>query len=421
MTRREAFRAFCSFAGASPLLHSQSQPYLGAHGIPLPPPSDFIPPLEQMADVFDFEQVFEKKVPKASADLTNTGVDDEWTLRRNREAFEYIALRPHMLAGAGKIDLSMTLLGQRFETPVFVCPTGTHSTVNPDGEPATARGAGAAKTLMIISNNSSYPIDGIGKAATGPIWFQLYPAADGRDRVQRAVDAGCKAICITVDNAYTPHRERLLRGAGDARATARRGRDGAPEAEGSGGGGRRASAAPKEFSPNLEGTYTGHLTWDYVEEVKSYTSVPVLVKGLLTPEDAVKAVEHGAAGVIVSNHGARYLDFAPSTIEVLPSIVEAVAGKIPILIDGGFRRGGDVLKALAIGATAVGLGRPVLWGLGAYGSEGVTHLLQLVQTELARAMGLSGRANIAAINHDLVQFDRRFGLVSYDQFVGRHK
>jgi 4-hydroxymandelate oxidase len=147
----------------------------------------------------------------------------------------------------------------------------------------------------------------------------------------------------------------------------------------------------------------------------------VLVKGLLTPEDAIKAVEHGAAGVIVSNHGARYLDFAPSTIEALPSIVDAVAGRIPILIDGGFRRGSDVLKALAMGATAVGLGRPVLWGLGAYGAEGVTHLLRMVQVELSRAMGLSGRPNLASINHDLVQFDRRFGFVPYDQFFGKRQ
>jgi 4-hydroxymandelate oxidase len=405
VTRRDAFLAFCSYSAASPLLRAQQ--YLGPHGIPLPPSSDFIPPLDLMADVFDFEQVFERKVPKAGSDLTNTGVDDEWTLRRNREAFEYIALRPHMLTGAGKIDLSITLFGQRYETPVFVSPTGTHTTVHPEGEPATARGAGAAKVLMVISNNSSYPIDRIGKAATAPIWFQLYPAADGRDRVQSAVDAGCKAICITVDNAYTPHRERLLRGASDARASAR--------------STARQLSAPKEIDPNLEGTYTGHLTWKYVEEVKSYTKLPVLVKGILTPEDAIQAVEHGAAGVIVSNHGARYLDFSPSTIEALPAIVDAVAGRIPVLVDGGFRRGSDVLKALAMGATAVGLGRPVLWGLGAYGAEGVTHLLRMVQVELARAMGLSGRANIAEINHDLLQFDRRFGFLSYDQVFGKYK
>jgi 4-hydroxymandelate oxidase len=145
----------------------------------------------------------------------------------------------------------------------------------------------------------------------------------------------------------------------------------------------------------------------------------VLVKGLLTPEDAALAVEHGAAGVIVSNHGARYLDFAPSTIEALPGIVDAVGGKIPVLVDSGFRRGSDVLKALAMGAKAVGLGRPVLWGLGAYGSEGVTQVLQMVQAELARSMGLSGRANLASIDRSLLQFDRRFGLVPYDEFFAK--
>jgi 4-hydroxymandelate oxidase len=328
-----------------------------------------------------------------------------------------------MLTGGGQVDLSVTLFGQSFQTPIFVSPTGTHSTVNPDGEPATARGAFAAKTLMIVSNNSSYPIDKIGQAAKGPIWFQLYPAPDGRDRVQKAVDAGCKAICITVDNSYTPHRERLLRGTANARESASRSSEGsapaAPVSPGQRPGGRRAAAEPKEFNPNLQGTYTGRLTWKYVEEVKSYTNVPVLVKGLLTPEDAALAVEHGAAGVIVSNHGARYLDFAPSTIEALPGIVDAVGGKIPVLVDSGFRRGSDVLKALAMGAKAVGLGRPVLWGLGAYGSEGVTQVLQMVQAELARSMGLSGRANLASIDRSLLQFDRRFGLVPYDEFFAK--
>lgn len=428
MTRREAFRNFFMLAAASPLAKAQlaeaQQPYLGEQGIPLPVTNpDFIPPLEQMADVFDFETVFEQKVTKAAAALTNTGADDEWTLRRDRSAFENIALHPRMLTGGGQVDLSVTLFGQSFQTPVFISPTGTHSTVNPEGEPATARGAYAAKTLMIVSNNSSYPIDKIGKAAQGTIWFQLYPAADGRDRVQKALDAGCKAICITVDNSYEPKRERLLRGTANARENARSSEEGesaAPLAPGQRPGGRRAAAAaPKEFSPDLQGTYTGHLTWKYVEEVKSYTKVPVLVKGVLTPEDAVEAIQHGAEGVIVSNHGARYLDFAPSTIEALPGIVDAVDGKIPVLVDSGFRRGSDVLKALAIGAKAVGLGRPVLWGLGAYGSEGVTQVLEMVQTELARVMGLSGRANLASIDRTLLQFDRNFGLVPYDQFFAK--
>ena len=384
MNRREAFKNFCLLCVGSPpvkaqLAAAQQQPYLGEHGIPLPiTEPGFIPPLEQLADVFDFETVFQKKVAKAGVDLTNTGVDDEWTLRRDRSAFENIALRPRMLTGAGQVDLSVTLFGESFTSPIFISPTGTHSTVNPEGEPATARGAFAAKSLMIVSNNSSYPIDQIGKAAKGTIWFQLYPAADGHDRVQKALDAGCKAICITVDNSYTPHRERLLRGAPDARENARRARQ--DESAAPRGLGQAPSEgrppAPKAFNPNLHGTYTGGLTWKYVEEVKTYTKVPVLVKGLLTPEDGAEAVQHGADGVIVSNHGARYLDFAPSTIEALPGIVDAVSGKIPILVDSGFRRGGDVLKALAMGAKAVGLGRPVLWGLGSYGSEGVTRVLR---------------------------------------------
>jgi 4-hydroxymandelate oxidase len=199
-----------------------------------------------------------------------------------------------------------------------------------------------------------------------------------------------------VDNQYNSHRERLLR---DRLATS------GPPGEASSQPGRRRTAQPP-VPYHLQPTFQAQMTWPFLEELRSYAKVPVIVKGLLTAEDAKLAIEHGAAGIVVSNHGGRYLEGAPSTIEVLPEIVDAVEGKIPVLIDGGFRRGTDVLKALAIGAKAVLVGRPPLWGLGAFGQPGVSRVMEMLQTELALAMGLSGYATLASIDRTLVKIER---------------
>src|SRR6185436_18841527 len=297
------------------------------------------------------------------------GVDDEWSLRRNREGFQHITLRPRMLVDVSKLDLSLELFGSRIEMPILIAPTAGHQQAHPEGEVATVKGAGAAKTIMVVSSNSSYPIDKIGAAATGPFWFQLYaePDKDGaRERVERAVAAGAKAICWTVDGAFNSHRERLLRG---------RLMGGVPPGVAAPGR-RRAAVPPSPYK--LQQLFLAGLTWPFLQDLKSWAKVPVLIKGILTAEDARLAVENGAAGIVVSNHGARYLDTAPSTIEVLPDIVDAVQGKIPILIDGGFRRGTDVLKALAIGAKAVLVGRPPLYGLGAFGQAGVQRVMEML-------------------------------------------
>jgi 4-hydroxymandelate oxidase len=297
------------------------------------------------------------------------------------------------------MDLSTELFGQKISMPILVAPTAGHQLAHEQGELATARGAGQVKTIMAVSTNSSYPIDKIAAVATGPLWFQLYVGPDWegtRERVERAVGAGCKAVCVTLDTAYGSHRERLLRNRTSA---------GQPAVPGPGG---RRAAAPREPLPyRLQQQFSAHLTWAFLDEINQYAKVPVLLKGILTAEDAKLAVERGAAGIIVSNHGGRYLEYAPSTIEVLPEIVEAVGGKIPVLVDSGFRRGTDVLKALAIGAKAVLVGRPPLWGLGAYGQAGVARVLELLQHELALSMGLAGAANLAAIDRKLVKIDPR--------------
>jgi 4-hydroxymandelate oxidase len=397
MTRRDAARKLSLFLAGSPLVRSQDPVWI----------PDRIPSIEALNNVMEFEPVARTRMLRTAYDYIAGGVDDEWTLRRNREGFERLTLQPRMLVDVSRLDVSLELFGSRIEMPILVAPTGGHQQAHPDGELATVRGAGAAKTIMVVSTVSSYPIDKIGAAATGPFWFQLYagPDLDGtRERVERAVAAGAKVVCLTVDTQYVSHRERLLR---DRLTT------GGPPGERSPLSqqtlGRRRTAATPSNPYRIAPQFTAQLTWSFFDELRKYAKVPVLIKGIITAEDARLAVEHGAAGVVVSNHGGRYLEFTPSTIEVLPEIVEAVGGRIPVLLDGGVRRGTDVLKALALGAKAVLVGRPPLWGLGAFGQAGVTRVLEMLQQELALAMGLSGTPNLAAVKPSLVQSIRAGG------------
>jgi 4-hydroxymandelate oxidase len=333
-------------------------------------------------------------VPKPAYDYVTGGAWDEWTLKRNREGFGKITFRPRMLVGVDKLDLSTELFGTKLPMPVMVAPTGTHILVHPDAEAATARGAGAAGALMVVSTSTSVPLDKVAAAATGPLWFQLYTGPDKeatRERVERAVALGFKAICWTVDAPYDAPRERDFRN-NLQRSTLRR------ESQ------RRSDMPPAPYG--LPSRFQAQLNWSFLGELAGYAKVPVLLKGILTAEDALKAVEGGASGIIVSNHGGRFLDGAPSTIEMLPEIVDAVGGKIPVLIDGGFRRGTDILKALAIGARAVLVGRPPLWGLGAFGEQGVRRVMEILRRELAWAMALAGRPTIASIDRSLVRIER---------------
>ncbi len=387
MTRRNALRNLAVLAAGSPLLRAQQEIQYTPERLPL---------LTDLVNVLEFEPVAKSKLSRETYDFVAGGVDDEATLRRNREAFQWFTLRPRMLVNVSKLDLSLELFGQKIAMPILVSPTGGQGLSHPEGELAMARGAGQLQTIMCVSTNSTFPIDKIAAAATGPLWFQLYPGDDrdaSRERVERAVAAGCKAVAFTVDTPYDSNRERLrrLRTTGSSPAAALR-----P---------RRGPEVPSQYRLNRRPT--AELTWPFVAELNSYAKVPVLIKGILTPEDARLAVQHGAGGILVSNHGGRYLGAAPSTLEVLPGIVDAVAGKIPVLIDGGFRRGTDVLKALAIGAKAVMVGRPSLWGLAGYGQAGVVRVLELLQSELALAMGLSGHPNLASIDRSAVSFDRK--------------
>jgi isopentenyl diphosphate isomerase/L-lactate dehydrogenase-like FMN-dependent dehydrogenase len=360
--------------------------------------------LNDLLNVLEFEPVCRARISKTSYDYIAHGTDDEFTLRRNREAFQWMTLRPRVATDVSQMDLSLDLLGQKIEMPILICPTGSHSLAHPEGELATARAAGAMKTIMAVSSASSYPLEKIAAAATGPLWRQLSAETDldsTLEEVQKAVALGCKAIVFTIDNKYNSNRERLFRNrtaqsdllaavSGDSTRAA-----------------RRTADRPNPY--RLGWRHTARVTWPYLEQLASRTKAPLVLKGILRPDDAQRAAQHGAAGIIVSNHGGRYLGADPATIEVLPEIVDAVGAKIPVLIDGGFRRGTDVLKALAIGARAVMVGRPPLWGLGAFGEAGTQRVLEILQTELALAMGLSGCPNLASIDRSVVRIDRRAG------------
>lgn len=383
-SRRDAIRNLAGLIASSPLLHAQKD---------LPDTGLRHPAIDDIANIFEMEAMAKERIPRANWDYIAGGVDNEWTLRRNREMFDKVIFRPRMLANTEKMDLSTELFGTKIATPILTAPSAGHQQAHPDGEIATAKAAAARGTIICLSINSSFTPEKVAAATPAAKWWQLYMREDldsSRDRVEQAMKAGFKAIVFTVDGPYNSHRERLLRGR--IRSTAPPGMTT-----------RRRAAEPHPYG--LEPVLVHKLDWTFLATLKTWARVPVLVKGILTPEDAALAVKHGADGIVVSNHGGRYLDYAPSSIEVLPEIVQSVGGRIPILIDSGFRRGTDVLKALAIGAKAVMIGRPVFWGLGSFGQAGVEKVLQLMTTELALAMGLSGKATLASLDRSLVRIE----------------
>jgi isopentenyl diphosphate isomerase/L-lactate dehydrogenase-like FMN-dependent dehydrogenase len=394
VSRRAVCRQLAAWMAASPLAAQLDLPYSGER----------VPALEELVNVFEFEPVCKLKLPRQNYDYIAGGVDNEWSLRHNREAFDRITFRPRMMVNASNLDLSLELWGTRLSFPVLIAPTAGHGLATPEGELATARAAAAMETILILSTNSSQPYEKVAEATPFPKWFQLYPGPDLEatwERVERVKQAGFKVLVLTVDAGYNSHRERLLRNRVQAQVpsgvrspqTERRRRIRDEEAA--------EVDRPKRYG--LSTTLMHKLDWRFLEELKKRWGGPVLVKGILVGEDGALAVKHGADGVIVSNHGARYLEYAPATIEVLPEVVAAVAGKIPVLVDSGFRRGTDVLKALALGATAVCVGRPPLWGLGAFGEAGCKRVLELIRTELALAMGLCGKATLKDIDQTLVR------------------
>ena len=311
------------------------------------------------------------------------------------------ALRPRILTDVSKRDTRAVVLGERVTMPILAAPTSFHALVHPDGEVATARGVAAAGTIMVASTISTKPLEEIAAAVDAPRWFQLYVYKDRtitEDLVQRAVKAGYKALCLTVDTPILGRRERDERNAftlppGFGIANLKRvGLDGMPQVD-------RGSAFAKYVVDLLDAA----LTWDDVDWLKSISPLPLVIKGIMTAEDAALAADHGVAGIVVSNHGGRQLDSAPGTLDVLPDIVAAVHGRIEVYIDGGVRRGTDVVKAIALGARAVLVGRPILWGLALGGADGVEEVLEHLRIELDAAMALTGRTSVKDLDTTLVQ------------------
>jgi 4-hydroxymandelate oxidase len=337
-------------------------------------------------NVFDYEHMARQVLPPAVWDYISAGADDEVTLARNRSAFEKIVLRPNLLVDVSRIDTATTVLGHAVSAPILIAPTGQHAFLTPEAEIATAIAASAANTILVASTSSSRSIEEIAAAATSPVWLQLY-LFRARDRsaamVRRAEATGCRAIVLTVDAPRWGRKERSLRTEDDL-----------PWRIGN------LSALPPS---TLEYPDGAPATWADVEWLRSLTTLPIVLKGILTAEDALLAATHGIQAVVVSNHGGRQLDGAIASIDALPEVVAAVEGKLEVYLDSGIRRGTDVLKSLALGARAVLIGRPVLWGLAVQGSRGAIEILRLLQNELAWAMALSGRPTVRSIDRHLVR------------------
>src|SRR5712664_2936193 len=370
---------------------------------------------DQAFDVMDFEPAARKALPPAHFGYLATGVDDDGTVRANREGYSRIQIRARRLINVEDIDMSVNLFGTKWNTPIVLSPVSGQKAFHPEGEIAVARAARAKGHLMMLSTVATSSIEDAIAARSGPVWQQLYPTnvwEVGRAIVKRAEAAGSPAIVLTVDLQEGSNRETLFRAervdkrecsachqsayTGDARGRAR------------GGSGRFAQyAARKPMFNGLDlskvtAAQPANLNWDFVKRLRDTVTVKLLIKGIVTREDAQLAVEHGVDGLIVSNHGGRAEDKLRPTIESLPEVLDAVAGKVPVIVDGGVRRGTDVFKALALGAVAVGIGRPQSWGLGAFGQAGVEAVLEILQRELRTIMRQAGTISVDKINFNYI-------------------
>ena len=353
-----------------------------------------------LVSVFDYEAAAREKLPKTAYDYYRSGANDELTLHENHAAYERIRLKPKVLIDTSKRDLTTTVLGQTLSMPIMVAPTAFHCMAHPEGEVATARAAGKAGALMMLSTLSTSSIEEVLPEATGPVWFQLYVYKDREatlSLVERAVSHGCTAIALTVDAQVWGRRERDIKN----RFRLPKGLS-IKNLMPAGKGDFPDEKADSGLAAYVTWQFDQTLTWKDIDWLCSKAKVPVLLKGVLHPDDARRAADHGAAGIIVSNHGARQLDTVPATIEALPDLVEAVDGKLEVLIDGGIRRGTDVFKAIALGAKAVGVGRPIIWGLAVDGEQGAKRVIDIVRKDFELTMRLCGCATLADITQDLL-------------------
>ncbi len=354
-------------------------------------------------NLLELEQLASAKLSKMAFDYYASGAHDELTLRENVAAYRRIALHYRVLVDVATRDSSTTVLGQRVSMPVLVAPTAFHKMAHPDGELATVRAAGAQGTVMILSSLSNTAVEEVVRAATGPVWFQLYVYKDRKATeavILRAEAAGCTALVLTVDAPLLGTRERDVKNRFALPAGLS-----VENMVPSGYGGIAKPAADSGLAAYVADLLDPSMSWKDLAWLRSVTKLPIVVKGIVRADDAKRAVESGAAGIVVSNHGGRQLDTSPATIDVLARCADAVAGRGEIFVDGGVRRGTDVLKALALGARAVLVGRPVLWGLALDGQRGVDLVLATLKKEIDLAMALCGCARVADVTRDLVEPD----------------
>ncbi|XP_010534951.1 PREDICTED: peroxisomal (S)-2-hydroxy-acid oxidase GLO4-like isoform X2 [Tarenaya hassleriana] len=352
------------------------------------------PMADETVNVNEFQQLAKKILPKMHYDFYAGGSEDQHTLKENIEAFHRITLRPRVLTDVSRIDMSVSILGYRISAPVMIAPTARHKLAHPQGEIATARAAASSKTIMIVSYMSTCTVEEIAASCNAVRFLQLY-VFKKRDitarMVKRAENSGYKAIVLTVDVPRLGRREADIKNRMISRQLENFKGSISTENKGSG---------IEALTSNL---FDASVSWKDIEWLRSVTKLPILIKGILTSDDAVKAVEARVDGIIVSNHGGRQLDYTPATITVLEEVVHAVKGKIPILVDGGIRRGTDVFKALAFGAQAVLIGRPVIFGLAAKGEDGAKQVIEMLKNELETTMALSGCPTIKDITRSHVR------------------
>ncbi len=389
--RSLARRQLVRFLLQSPLVAATG---LLAPGLLMPRPvlarPEFAVPetLDQVLNVFQMQRAAQKALDLETWHFIVNGADDLRTLDANRAAFDDWQLRVRRLVDVSRIDTTLKLLGQTLSSPIVLAPVGGQQTIHPEGELATMRAASARGHLLIASTVTSSSIGEIRAAGSSPLWFQLYASPDRglmRHLLAGAGAAGCLAVALTVDSPTRGNRE----------------------------GERWFARQTTGKSPTVMGNFAGYkgparigdaaLTWPIVDWLRANTRLPILLKGIVTREDAELAVRAGVDGIIVSNHGGRQEESGRGTLECLPEIVAVTAGRIPVLMDGGIRRGTDIFKALALGATAVCVGRPYLYGLGAYGEQGVAKVLALLDSELQRTMQFAGTTSLAAITTAYLQ------------------
>jgi len=356
---------------------------------------------QEAINVFDLEAAARKALTPAHFGYLATGVDEDATVRANREGFQKFQVRPRRLVDTTRVETSVKLFGSEWPTPIILAPIASQRAFHAEGELAVAKASKARNHLMILSTGTTVSVEDAAAAAGKPIWFQLYPSAKwsvAQGLVKRAEAAGCPVVALTVDNPTLGNRETMMR-------AARQNRGGCRECHSWDKGGyflRKPMYNGLDVS-GMRDPNTPAITWEFIKRLRDTTSMKIVLKGIVTAEDANLSIKHNVDGIIVSNHGGRGEESGRAAIESLPEVVEAINGKMPVLVDSGFRRGTDIFKALALGAQGICIGRPYVWGLSAFGQAGVERALDILKSELEMTMRMNGARSISDITRSFIQ------------------